>query len=165
MKLGSDHWTVWFDRHAAALVLFAQQIVGQRADAEDAVQEAFVRFWRQRQHAKDPLAYLYTCVRRCALDHLRGKKRRQHREQRAASSRVEACLAESGQSSDRRLLIERAMGALPDTQRQVVVMKIWGELTFAQIAGALDISPNTAASRFRYALERMREQIDEATIP
>jgi len=44
---------------------------------------------------------------------------------------------------------------LPDEQREVVIMKIWGGLTFAQIAGAIGISANTVASRYRYAIERL----------
>jgi RNA polymerase sigma-70 factor (ECF subfamily) len=51
--------------------------------------------------------------------------------------------------------VETALGALPEEQREVLVMKIWGELTFSQIGQALAISPNTAASRYRYAIERL----------
>ncbi len=165
MEPGGEQWTEWFELHAAALVLFAQQITGQRSDAEDAVQEGFVRFWRHRQEADDPAAYLYACVKRCALDHLRGGKRRRQREQHVSRSRDESCLVEFGEQAERRLVIERALRGLPEVQRQVVVMKTWGGLTFDQIATALDVSPNTAASRYRYALKRMREHLDEASIP
>jgi RNA polymerase sigma-70 factor (ECF subfamily) len=165
MERGGEQWTVWFDQYAPALVLFAQQITGQRSDAEDVVQEGFVRFWRHRQEADDPAAYLYACVKRCALDHLRGSKRRRQREQRVSRSRDECCLVELGEQTDRRLAIERGLRILPEDQRQVVMMKIWGGLTFGQIATALELSPNTAASRYRYALKRMREHLDEAQDP
>jgi RNA polymerase sigma-70 factor (ECF subfamily) len=162
MEPGSDHWATWFDQHAAALVLFAQQIVGRRSDAEDAVQEGFVRFWRHRREAQEPVAYLYVCVRSCALDQLRGQRRRRTRELEASSSRDQHYLADFGQREERRVAIQRGLRELPDQQRQVVVMKIWGGLTFAQIAEALDISPNTAASRYRYGLERLRETLSSA---
>jgi len=165
MNLSSDHWTAWFDRHSAALILFAQQIVGQRSDAEDAVQEGFVRFWRNRQQAEDSIAYLYTCVKRCALDQVRGSQRRRQREQRASNARGQVYFVDTGQTEQQRRTVEQALQILPEDQRQVVVLKVWGELTYAQIASALDISPNTAASRFRYALRRMRDQMDEAAIP
>ena len=164
MDRGGEQWTQWFDRHAATLVLFAQQITGERSDAEDAVQDGFVRFWRHRQEADDPAAYLYACVKRCALDHLRSSKRRRQREQYASRCREESCLVKFGEQAERRLVIERALRELPEVQRQVVVMKLWGGLTFGQIATALELSPNTAASRYRYALERMRKHLDEASI-
>src|SRR5688572_27378726 len=77
---GSDDddgdWSAWLARHGAAAVLFARQWAPIPADAEDAVQEAFVRFWRSRTRAQDPAAYLYACVKRCAIDADRSKRRR-----------------------------------------------------------------------------------------
>ena len=55
--------------------------------------------------------------------------------------------------------LRRALAELPDDQREVTVLHIWGELTFAQIADLLTISANTAASRYRYALARLRESM------
>jgi len=49
------------------------------------------------------------------------------------------------------------LASIPDDQRHVIVLHVWGELTFAQIAEILDISSNTAASRYRYALAKLRE--------
>jgi len=66
MADGLDQWTVWLEEHGPALVLLARQWVARHADAEDVVQEAFVRFWRSRQRAADPAAYLYACVKNCA---------------------------------------------------------------------------------------------------
>jgi RNA polymerase sigma-70 factor (ECF subfamily) len=164
MKSGNEQWEEWFDTHAAPLTLFAQQIVGQRSHAEDAVQEGFVRFWRNRQDVTDPVAYLYACVKRCALDQLRGSKRRRQREQYVSRAREEACFVDFGERAERRHAVERALRRLPDVQRQVVVMKIWGNLTFNQIATALDLSPNTAASRYRYALQGLRKHLDKASV-
>src|SRR5262249_27425362 len=66
-------WTAWLDQHGPALVLLARQWVPSTADAEDVVQEGFVRFWRSRGRAVDPTAYLFACVKHCALDWLRGR--------------------------------------------------------------------------------------------
>src|SRR5229473_1577314 len=84
-----DEWAVWLDQHGAALILFARQWVFGRADAEDVVQEAFIRFWRSRQRATDPAAYLYACVKHCALDWQRGRQRQSRREQAAARPEAE----------------------------------------------------------------------------
>ena len=59
---------------------------------------------------------------------------------------------------------EAALRELPEEQREVLVMKIWGGLTFAQVGEALAISANTAGSRYRYALERLREALAEEPI-
>ena len=88
----ADEWAVWLDRHGAALILLARQRVASLADAEDIVQEAFVRFWRSRHRAADPTAYLYTCVQHCALNWRRGRERRSRREQVAARPEAEALL-------------------------------------------------------------------------
>ena len=66
--------------------------------------------------------------------------------------------ADAGHPHPERL--ERALRALPPEQREVIALKIDGELTFAQIARVLDISVNTAASRYRYALEKLRSTLE-----
>jgi RNA polymerase sigma-70 factor (ECF subfamily) len=152
-----DEWQSWFDRHGAALVLLARQFVGSRADAEDVVQDAFVRFWRSRERVNDPAAFVFACVRRCALDWQRSQQRQGQREEAAA--RPESMFVAGMEQDERRNAIEAALHELPLEQAEVVVMKIWGRLSFQQIAEALDLSVNTAASRYRYAIEKLREAL------
>jgi len=160
-----DRWTDWFEQHAAALILFARQWVPSRADAEDIVQEAFIRFWRSRHRVADPTAYLYACVRHCALDWQRSRKRQLRREEATARPEAETLFAGPLEHDERRTSIEAALRQLPEDQRQVLVLKIWGGLSFPQVAAALRISANTAASRYRYALAKLRKQLAEAPIP
>jgi RNA polymerase sigma-70 factor (ECF subfamily) len=159
-----DEWAVWLDHHGAALVLFARQWVASRADAEDVVQEGFVHFWRSRQRAADPTAYLYACVKHCALDWQRGRKRQARREEAAARPEAETWFAGPLEQEERRAAIAAALRHLPENQREVLVMRIWGGLSFPQIAEALRISANTAASRYRYALARLREQLAQESL-
>src|SRR5438477_7104133 len=98
----SDQWTSWLDQHGAALVLFARQWVASRADAEDVVQEAFVRFWRSRHRVADPAAYLYACVKHCALDWRRGRQRQARREAAAARPEAETWFAGPLEQQERR---------------------------------------------------------------
>ena len=160
-----EEWADWLDRHGAALVLLARQRVASRADAEDVVQEAFIRFWRARGRAIDPVAFLYTCVSRCALDWQRTRGRRSRREQLAARPEADPYFAGATDQDERRAAVEALLRGLPEDQREVVVMKIWGGLSFPQIAEALRISANTAASRYRYALDKLRARSTEEVSP
>lgn len=159
-------WTGWLRRHGPAMLLLARQIVPARADAEDVVQEAFVRFWSARQRAVDPVAYLFACVRTTALDWRRGDLRRDRREEAVARPHsADVPLFTAGlEHEERRAAIEAAVAQLPDNQREVLVMKVWAKLTFSQIARALEIPVDTAASRYRYALGKLREQLAEELI-
>ena len=56
-------------------------------------------------------------------------------------------------------LVRRALGKLPPPQAEVVVLKIWEEMTFAEIGEVLGQSPNTAASRYRYALQKLSQHL------
>jgi RNA polymerase sigma-70 factor (ECF subfamily) len=159
MAESADAWAVWLDEHGAAMILLARQWTPSRADAEDVVQEAFVRFWRARDRVEEPVAYLYACVKRCALDAQRGRHRRQRRELATARPEAESLFAAPIEQDERRMAIEASLRNLPASQAEVLVMKIWGSLSFAQIAVALEISANTAASRYRYALAKLREQL------
>ncbi len=160
----SGPWTVWLNRHGPALVMLARQWTPTRADAEDVVQEAFIRFWRSRASVEDPDAYLFACVKHCALDNLRGRQRQSRREATAARSEAEPLLDSPAEQDERRTAIEAALRGLPESQAEVLVMKIWGGLTFLQIAAALNTSHNTVASRYRYALANLREQLAEESI-
>jgi RNA polymerase sigma-70 factor (ECF subfamily) len=82
-----------------------------------------------------------------------------------AAARPESLFADLPDDGERRAAIEAALGRLPEAQREVLVLKIWGGLSFPQIAAALDIPANTAASRYRYALTKLREQLAEEPIP
>jgi RNA polymerase sigma-70 factor (ECF subfamily) len=165
MAGSTEEWTVWLDQHGAALVLFARQWVPHRADAEDVVQEGFVRFWRSRERATDPAAYLYGCVKHCILDWQRERKRQSRRENAAARPEAETFFTGPLEQDELCATVAAALHNLPENQREVLVMKIWGGLSFPQIAEALRISANTAASRYRYALVKLREQLAEESIP
>lgn len=161
----SDQWRTWFDRQGAALILLARQWVPGQADAEDVVQEAFIRFWKSRERVSEPVAYLFAGVKHCALDWLRSRQRQSRREELTARPEAEAWFGGGAIQHEVRAEMEVALRSLPEDQREVLVMKIWGGLSFPQVAEALSISPNTAASRYRYALAKLREQLAEESIP
>ena len=159
MAGSNEDWEAWFDANAPALILFARQWTGSHADAEDVGQEAFIRYWRVGRHrADDPRAYLFASVKRAALDARRGQIRRELRESKASrrASTTESAFESSLERDERRAGLESALALLPEAQREVLVLKVWGGLTFPQIAVVCGAPANTAASRYRYALDALR---------
>jgi len=160
-----ESWKSWFRLHGPKLLLCARQWTRSLADAEDVVQDAFVRYWRrQRALGGDPQALLLTSIRRAAFDLARRNRRRSDREEMAerGSDDGESFFEPLAEADDRRRAIEAALQRLPIEQREVLVLKIWGELTFDEIARQLGIPLNTAASRYRYALVALRRELSAA---
>ena len=153
-----EAWRSCFSELGPGLVLFARQWVRTAADAEDIVQEAFVKFWR-RNHRIDNRGLLYATVRSIALDFIRRDSRRARREMAAFSDMEESVEPEFQLEDETQQALVAAMDGLPRDQREVLVMKIWNDLTFAEIGNALGISPNTAASRYRYALAGLKKTL------
>ena len=157
IRTNDEPWRTCYQQLASKLLLFARQWVPSMADAEDVVQTAFVKFWQHQPDARpEHYPLLYAAVRTTALDHLRGENRRTNREQIVAGETDEAFFDATIEQHENATTIEAALRQLPEAQREVLVLRIWGELTFAEIATALDDSINTVASRYRYALEALR---------
>jgi RNA polymerase sigma-70 factor (ECF subfamily) len=153
-----EDWKVCFSEYGPGLLLFARQWVRSSADAEDIVQEAFVKFWR-RNHRIDNRALLYATVRSIALDLIRRDSRRARREAEAFSDVAQSSQPQFAVEDESQRALAAAVDLLPHEQREVLVMKIWNELTFAEIGSALEISQNTAASRYRYALSALKKNL------
>jgi RNA polymerase sigma-70 factor (ECF subfamily) len=151
-----ENWKTCFSQLAPGLVLFARQWTRSLADAEDVVQEAFVKFWR-RNHNITNRGLLYATVRSIALDFLRRDSRRARRESTAMSDVDQAVEPAFDVEDDSQRALVAAIDHLPGEQREVLTLKIWNELTFAEIGTALGISQNTAASRYRYALAALKK--------
>lgn len=113
-----------------------------------------------RRHGSDappPDALVFATIRRRAIDLARREDRRTRRELAAPEWFDATQPEEPGADAE----LERAVKNLPSHLREVVVLKTWGGLTFAQIAETLAVPMNTAASRYRYALEHLREALKE----
>jgi RNA polymerase sigma-70 factor (ECF subfamily) len=168
------NWKDWLARHGSRLLLFARQQTRSEADAQDVFQDACVRLWKSdltetnRDGAEEPsLPVAFTQIRRSAIDQARKNIRRANREQRAielGDAEYVTMFVDTVEDDERSQEIERALKNLPDYYREVIVLKIWGELTFDQIAETLDIPMNTAASRYRYALQKLRRSLNPSKV-
>lgn len=162
MESPSHHedWRAWFRQHGPRLLLVARLWTRNLADAEDVLQEAFVRYWRsQRQLGGDPSPLLVTSIKRAAVDRQRSEERRARREQDSGLviDETRDWFQPGAGEGERESALQAAIGTLPAEQREVLVLRIWGELGFAELAAQLGIPQNTAASRFRYALLALRK--------
>jgi RNA polymerase sigma-70 factor (ECF subfamily) len=153
-----EDWRNCFSEVAPGLLLFARQWVQSAADAEDIVQDAFVKFWR-RKHDINNRGLLYAAVRSRALDFIRRDARRVRREATALAETDQVIEPHFDLQDDTQLALASAVESLPNDQREVLALKIWGGLTFSEIGEALGISPNTAASRYRYALSSLKRTL------
>ena len=163
-----ESWRLCYRELAPKLLLFARQWVPEQGAAEDIVQQAFVRFWKKHRSAdRAHFPLLYAATRTIALDHLRGEERRVRRENHPDAPMPHTgtpCFDLACDDLDRAetaVALETALRELPDEQREVVVLKVWGELTFQEIADTVDAPLNTVAARYRYALGKLRDRIQQ----
>ncbi len=168
-------WREWLEENGPRLLLFARQQSRSHEDAKDIFQDALVKLIGKvqsgefvgGQQAWTP--YLYTAIRRLAIDLSRKDDRRRRREDNVtADAETEQYEAfhpwfESETSDDEtRSQLESRLKELPEKFSEVIVMKVWGERTFAEIGETLGISQNTAASRYRYGLEALKKLLSGA---
>ena len=147
-------WRTWLEANARRFLLFARDQTRSEADAQDVLQDALVEVWRRGGGRTPDHALVFATIRRRAIDLARRNDRRDIREQ-AAPEWFQSPAGEPAQDDE----LERAVKSLPAHLREVVVLKTWSELTFQQIADTLGIPLNTAASRYRYALEHLRDAL------
>lgn len=157
----SDEWRQWLEENGSRLMLFARQQTRCEADAEDVLQLALVKTWKTHQGKpnRQVVSLAYTNVKRCAIDLARSSDRRKRRENEAARDRGELVSWFDLPEDDTSRALQVALSKIPEKFREVITLKIWGEQTFDQIGETLSISPNTAASRYRYGMEALRKSL------
>jgi RNA polymerase sigma-70 factor (ECF subfamily) len=151
-----------YDRFGPVLFRVAWALLGSRQDAEDAVQEVFVGVVRARRTLREVenlRAYLFASLRH-AVAKLASNRRTPNSVPLQDLPHL-AMPEPRNVDLEQSVQLERALRALPAEQRELVALKVDGGLTFAEIAPLLGISANTAASRYRYALEKLRTALRE----
>jgi len=175
--MAGSAWSDWLASHGSRMLLFARQQTRTAEDAEDVLQDALVKLARKVEEGTFDggqefwKPFLYTAIRRLSIDLGRKNDRRSKREKKSEGDRN----GESGGMSDpwfesnssnheTRALLENSLKKLPEKFSEVIVMKIWGERTFADIGEILGVSLNTVASRYRYGLERLRKGLESSRL-
>ncbi|MBM4001057.1 MAG: sigma-70 family RNA polymerase sigma factor [Planctomycetes bacterium] len=149
-----------FDLTARRLVRLAIAITRHQQDGEDAVQTVLIHLAAQPAHlarAVCPWAYLLRMVRNEALVALRRKQRWESPVN--LSDLNTHCPVDELEREESHRAVWAALRCLPPEQAEVIVLKIWEGLTFAEIGKVLDTSPNTAASRYQYAIAKLGRRL------
>ena len=152
-KIDRDEIEQLYDRHGRVLLAYASSFFTDRSAAEDTLHQVFLKLLKGGVRITgEPIGYLCRAIRNTALN------RRRHQ-----SYEVELephCWLESPAGmQDIAIAIQSALLMLPEEQREIVVLHVWGHMTFEEAAAALQISANTAASRYRYGLAKLRETL------
>ena len=149
--------------HAQALFAFLLNFTRHETDTRDVLQEVFVKLAQRPELLKsvrDERAFLIRLAHHQAIDLLRRRSSRDRTNERLSRELINIFAPSDDPDEDAlRAAISAALADLPPEQRAVVHLKLWEGLTFDAIAEALSIPPNTAASRYRYGLDKMRERL------
>ena len=150
-----DEIEILYRQHGAALLLFASTMSGDRSRAQDALHQVFLKLIQtgSLSRAVDKKAYLFASVRNAVLN----DSYLQRRDVTIEADSIWFNPPDRDYAAEQNL--RRALSVLPQDQREVIVLHVWGELTFSQIGDLLNASSNTVASRYRYALDKLRESM------
>ncbi|MBI9017579.1 MAG: RNA polymerase sigma factor [Phycisphaerae bacterium] len=151
-----NNLTQWYDRCAAELALYAGHILKCHG-SEDIVQDVFIKLMAQNPQPDNVRAWLFTAVRNAAITRLRKiKRRRKLREKlQVAKPWFLPTDNENFDSSE----IQNALENLDDELREIVILRIWGQLTLKEIAALLDCSTTTVYVRFDKAIRTMQKTL------
>jgi RNA polymerase sigma-70 factor (ECF subfamily) len=140
-----------YEAKAAGLLLYGRALGLSHGEAEDVLQETFLALMQKPAPPEQPGHYCIRCFRNRALNYRRSLWRRLTRELESRRW-FERAPAETPQER----AAMRCLAMLPAEQREVIVLKIWHQYTYEEIGQLLGLSPNTAAGRYRYGLQKLR---------
>ena len=152
-----------YDEHAQAVFAYLLNFTRHEADTRDLLQELFIKLAERPElleEARDERAFLLRVAHNLALDLIRRRGTREKNYEQLAGETLAVFASTSAPDEGAfREAPSAALGEIPADQRAVVHLKLWEGLTFEQIAELLGIPLNTAASRYRYGIDKLRERL------
>lgn len=152
-----------YDRYGEKMYHYLALRLGSIQDAEDVLQETFCRLARYSMRwafVRDPKAFVFTALRNEANRFLARRARRRTVGISDAGDRDRLAFVMDDPADVPSTDLARALAGLPDEQREVVVLKIFQDFSFKEIASLCGLSINTAASRYRYGIEKLRSTLE-----
>jgi RNA polymerase sigma-70 factor, ECF subfamily len=154
----SGWYEAFYEAKAVGLVLYGRALGLSHGEAEDVLQETFLALMQKPELPREPEHYCLRSFRNRALNYKRSLWRRLTRELES-----QRWFEKNDEESPAERAAMQQLAALPPEQREVIVLKIWNRCTFDEIGALLDISPNTAAGRYRYGLQKIKLQLEGAS--
>jgi len=142
------------DTHGPPLILYARQWCHA---PEDVVQEAFLKLARLSRPPREVVPWLYRVVRNAAIDAGKAARRRQRRE--SVVARPDRWFVEPALDGLDAATAVAALRRLPEEQREAIVARLWGGLSFEQIAEVATCSASTAFRRYSAGIEALRKEL------
>ncbi len=154
-----------YEHLGARLFGYAAAMLSSRSDAEDVMQELFVRLADKKERLKRAAnldGYVFMMLKNLLIEQIR---RRQRDRARLASFSDHLIVRPEGEGigKDEIERLNAILDALPSEQKEVIVMKFFQDMTFEEIGRSLGESINTVASRYRYAMEKLRRALPATT--
>lgn len=155
-----------YDRHAATLLGLALKILGNRADAEDVLQDTFIQVWKNAATFDEgrgtTFGWLIMLTRSRAIDRLRARQSRARATEAAAQEEPDWSPQQPAQlavASELHGIVRGALDALPKEQRSLIELAYFGGLTQTEIAQRVGQPLGTIKTRIRAGMQRLREQL------
>ncbi len=153
-----------YDRFGEKMYRYLALRLGSTEDAEDVLQQTFCRLARYSVRwafVRNPQAFVFTAARNEANRFLRRQKSRGPRNLPDIAREGAIPAFVTAQDPDpSTALLARSLAGLPDDQKEVIILKVYQDLSFREIADVCGVSVNTAASRYRYGLEKLRAAME-----
>lgn len=152
-----------YAEHKQGFFSLALSVTRNRAEAEDSVQDAFMKLAKKDIAPKgDPVAYIYAIVRNAALDRLRKRKRIVDAPEFVFEDEKskEPKPGMSLQEQERNFIIRKEIEKLDEPQREVIIMKLFTGLTFEQISEILNEPLSTVSSRYARTLKSLKQRME-----
>ena len=155
-----SRWQRWLDSHGERFFLYARQQTRSESDAQDVLQDALAESWRKAGGRIPDTSLVIATIRRRAMDLGRSIDRRSRREQNFAGDDP-SWFSVDYSAGDTECHLAAAVQQLPTHLREVLVLRVWEDMPFPAIARLTGVPTSTASSRYRYALDQLRECMTE----
>jgi RNA polymerase sigma-70 factor (ECF subfamily) len=161
-------------RHQRRIYAITRRMTGSHDDADDLAQETFLAAYRAMERFDERqsfIAFISRIAINLCINHLRRRRRwlkiqtqRPEEAARASTGRVHSDLGEQMERDEMMARLQEAIAALPPEQKAVLVLKVYEEMSYREIASTLKISPGTVMSRLSRARERLRKRIKDKSL-
>ncbi len=149
-----------YENYGELLLHYLLFLLSNRADAEDVLANLFFKIVRHQKRifrARNLKSYLFAMARNEARDFIKAQIKKQKLEEKMATSLIEP--KDKTISFEEKEKVNLALSKLPVEQKEVITLKIWQGFTFKEISQILKVSLDTCASRYRYAIEKLKEEL------